>query len=476
MLRRTARLWALSLLFVCVRALPAQQAAQQVSPLAPPANIQKMAERTELLGNELGTMWTFENAPLDYWKQTYGFTATKEWLDHVRLSSVRFGESCSSSFVSPNGLVLTNHHCARECVEANSKGGVDYVVSGFYAATRAEEKLCPGLFLDQLQEIENVTARVQGAAKPGATAQQIAEAQESVTSQIKDECEKPGKFACEVVSLYHGGQYQLYKYKRYSPVKLVFAPELQAGFFGGDPDNFTYPRYDLDVSFVRAYDESGSAPAKTPHYFQWRAEGAREGDLVFVTGNPGSTSRQITVAQVMYEREFRHPFIIQYLRIQRDLLKQMAAQGPEAEQQVRENIFEIENSLKAYEGEYTGLQDSLLLGQKVKWEREFRTRVDADANLKAQYGDVWSKLTDIEAQKMYVSPRLNTSNPAWLGAPTLLYAYNLVRYVRAKDLPEAQRPEDLRGEAWQQLEQMLKTPDQPDPAISAALLRAHMEM
>ena len=145
-----------------------------------------MAERTELLGNELGTMWTFENAPLDYWKKQYGFTATKEWLDHVRLSSVRFGESCSSSFVSPNGLVLTNHHCARECVEANSKGGTDYVVSGFYAATRAEERLCPGLFLDQLQEIENVTPRVQGAAKPGATASQIAEAQELVTSQIKE--------------------------------------------------------------------------------------------------------------------------------------------------------------------------------------------------------------------------------------------------------------------------------------------------
>ena len=209
MQRRTARLLALTILFLSAGQLAAQQPARPAAPLEPPANIVRLSERTELLGNELGSMWTFENAPLDSWKKQYGFTATKEWLDHVRLSSVRFGESCSSSFVSPNGLVLTNHHCARECVEANSKAGIDYVVNGFYAATRNEEKLCPGLYLDQLIGIENVTTRVQGAAKPGATASQVAEAQEIVTSQIEDECEKTGQFACEVVSLYHGGQYQV---------------------------------------------------------------------------------------------------------------------------------------------------------------------------------------------------------------------------------------------------------------------------
>ncbi len=472
MQRRTARLLALTFLMLGARALPAQQPA----PLAPPANIAKMAERTELLGNELGTMWTFENAPLDYWKKQYGFTATKEWLDHVRLSSVRFGESCSSSFVSPNGLVMTNHHCARECVEANSKGGTDHVVSGFYAATRQEERLCPGLYLDQLIEIENVTPRVQVATKPGATASQIAEAQEIVTSQIEDECEKPGKYACEVVSLYHGGQYQLYKYRRFSPVKLVFAPELQAGFFGGDPDNFTYPRYDVDISFVRAYEADSTTAAKTEHYFKWRPEGAKENELVFVTGNPGSTSRQITFSEVMYERLYRHPFLIQLLQAQRALMQHIATMGPQAEQQVRQQLFEIENSLKSFEGQYAGLQDTALLARKLRWEREFRTKVNADPKLKTQFGDVWDKLGDIQLQKLRVSPRLNVSNPEFTGAPHVAFAAQIVEYLSEMAKPEAQRSEQYRGDKVKEVEQFLNTPVPVNPQIAESLLTLQLSM
>ncbi|HEX6559193.1 MAG TPA: S46 family peptidase, partial [Longimicrobiales bacterium] len=396
-------------------------------PLQPPAAALRVADRALLSGTELGTMWTFENAPVDYWKKQYSFTPSKDWLDHARLSSVRYGEYCSASFVSPNGLVITNHHCARECVEANSRDGTDHVEHGFYAATRAEEKLCPGLFLDQLVAVENVTTQVQAAR--GASDTEIGRAQSAAIDRLQQECEQQSKLTCQVVTLYHGGQYQLYKYKRYAPVKLVFAPELQAGFFGGDPDNFTYPRYDLDFSVVRAYDAGGSTPAQTPQYLHWRTDAPREGDLVFVTGNPGSTSRQITVSRVLYEREFRHPFLIQYLRAQRDLLEKLAAQGPQMEQQVRENLFEVSNSLKAYEGEYAGLQDSLLLGRKIRWERELRSRIQADANLRGQYGDVWDRLADLQIRKLQVSPRMNLSNAQWLGAPHLLYAYQLVRYV-----------------------------------------------
>ena len=371
--------------------------------------------------------------------------------------------------------MITNHHCARECVEANSQEGTDYVVKGFYAATRAEEKLCPGLFLDQLVDVENVTPRVQAAAQ-GANASAIAQAQGAAIEQLQNACAQQSKLTCQVVSLYHGGQYQLYKYKRYAPVKLVFAPELQAGFFGGDPDNFTYPRYDLDFSVVRAYDAAGNTPASTPHYFKWRTAPVGADELVFVTGNPGSTSRQITVARVMYEKEFRHPFLIQYLRAQRDLLKQIAAQGPQAEQQVRENLFEVENSLKSYEGQFAGLQDSLLLGQKIRWERELRNRVHADATLRSQYGDVWDRIADLQAQKVAVSAHLNLSNGQWLGAPHLLYAYQLVRYIRERAKPEAQRPEDLRGQNWAQLEGMLQNPGMPNPMISEALLTSHVQM
>lgn len=444
-------------------------------PLQPPSSVTRVADRAQLTGTELGTMWTFENAPLAYWQKEYNFAPTKEWLDHARLASVRYGEYCSASFVSPNGLVITNHHCGRECVEANSQEGTDYVVKGFYAATREQEKLCPGLYLDQLVDVENVTNRVQAAGRGGADTA-VARAQAAEIADIQKECAQEARLTCQVVTLYHGGQYQLYKYKRYSPVKLVFAPELQAGFFGGDPDNFTYPRYDLDFSVVRAYDADGKTPAKTPHYLKWRTNAIAEGDLVFVTGNPGSTSRQITFSRVMYERDFRHPFLIQYLRAQRDLLKQIAAQGPQAEQQVREQLFEVENSLKAQEGEYSGLQDSLLLGQKLRWERELRVRVANDATLRAQYGDVWDKIADLQVQKLQLSPRLNLANAQWLGAPHLLLASQLARYIREKDKPESQRPEDLRGQAWNELEAMVRNASGMNDAVSRALLVSHLQM
>ena len=236
-----------------------------------------------------------------------------------------------------------------------------------------------------------------------------------------------------MVSLYHGGQYQLYKYKRYSPVKLVFAPELQAGFFGGDPDNFTYPRYDMDISFVRAYEPDSTTAAKTEHYFKWRPDGAKADELVFVTGNPGSTSRQITFAEVMYEKLYRHPFLIQLLSAQRTLLQQIAKMGPQAEQQVRQQLFEIENSLKSFEGQYAGLSDTTLLARKLRWEREFRAKVNADPKLKAQYGNVWDKLADIQLQKLRTSPRLNVSIRDHRRAPDLAFAAQTDRKVHDRD-------------------------------------------
>ena len=474
MTRQLSRLFALSLCLAAAGSLAAQQRAG--TPLDPPADIQRMAARTTLLGNELGTMWTFENPPLDYWKREYNFTANKEWLDHVRLSSVRFGESCSASFVSPNGLVMTNHHCARECVEAISRQGTDHVVNGFYAATRGAEQLCPGLFLDQLIEIEDVTARVHGVARAGATASATAEAQEAETEKIEQECESKTKLECQVVSLYHGGQYQVYRYKRYSPVKLVFAPELQAGFFGGDPDNFTYPRYALDVSFVRAYEADSTTAAKTDHYFRYRAEGAPDGELVFVTGNPGSTSRQIPFSEVMYERLYRHPFLVQLLAGQRALLQQIASLSPQAEQQVRQQLFEIENSLKAFTGQNQGLQDTALLARKLRWEREFRDKIAANARLRSQYADVWDKLADIQLQKLRTSPRLNLTNPEFIGAPHIGFAAQLVEYLTEMRKPEAERAEQYRGDKLQAVEQLLNRPSQVNPMIAERLLALQIAM
>ncbi len=453
-------------------------AAQVQNPLDPPAAAQRVAERVPLQGNELGTMWTFDNAPLEYWKTRYNFTASKEWLDRARLSSVRYGESCSASFVSPDGLVMTNHHCARECVEAVSNQGADYVVNGFYAPLRRDEKLCPGLFLDQLIEIENVTPRVQGAAR-GATFSSPtakAQAQEETIGLIEEECEQRTRMTCEVVSQYQGAQYQLYKYKRYSPVKLVFAPELQAGFFGGDPDNFTYPRYNLDVSFVRAYQPDSTTALRTPNHFRWRAEGAREDELVFVIGNPGSTSRQVPFSEVMYERTYRLPFLIRVLSGQRQVLQQVSRISPQAEQQVRQQLFEIENNLKNFQGQFAGLQDSMLLGRKLRWEREFQQRVSADTKLRGEYGDVWNKMAELQTQKMRTSPRLNLANYEFINSPHITFAAQLVGYLTEMAKSEAQRSDEFRGERAAQTEQTLKSPIPVQPEIARSLLALQLSM
>jgi hypothetical protein len=401
------------------------------------------SRRAELTGRELGTMWTFENPPTSYWKDRYDFAPSREWLEHVRLSSVRYGQSCSSSFVSPDGLVMTNHHCARSCIEAVSTAETDYLEEGFYAETREDEKVCPGLHLDQLVEIREVTETVKAAAPEGAGDREIDEARQSAQDSIVDACESGSELQCQVVSLYHGGQFQLYKYRRYSPVKLVFAPELQAGYYGGDPDNFTYPRYALDVAFVRAYRPDSAEAVQPEHWLEWDPEGAEEGELVFLTGNPGSTSRLATVSQLEYEKEFRHPFLLDFLKEQRDFLQEIAERGPEAERQVRDRLFGIENSIKAFTGELDGLESPELMGRKIKWENEFQRQVRADAGLADEYGDVWSRLEEIQRKKLEVRPRLYLNDVGFIGAPHLATAGDLVTWIRESAKPAGERPEEL---------------------------------
>lgn len=440
----------------------------------PEPGLLRAAERIELRGNELGSMWTFENAPLDQWQDRYGFRPDAEWLEHVRLSSVRYGTFCSASFVSPEGLVMTNHHCARSCVEAVSNAQHDYVEDGFYAETREQEVVCPNLYLDQLAGIEDVTARVRAAT--GATDRETADAQQAMRTRIEEECEAATDFECQVVTLYHGGQYQLYRYRRYAPVKLVFAPELQAGFYGGDPDNFTYPRYALDVSFVRAYNPDGTTPASTdPHYFRWDEDGPDEGELVFITGNPGTTSRGFTVSQVLYERNIRHPFLVQAYTLRHEALQRWAARGPEQDRQVRQEVFSISNSLKAFGGQLGGLQDTLLMARKIRWESEFRDRVRADPELQRQYGDVWNRIAALQPRFMELRPRVWLYQPAFLGAPHEVLGNTLVNFVRQSALPEAERMQQFRGEGLERARTQLTT-QTLDPEYSIPLLANRLEM
>jgi len=436
---------------------PPKVVAESGGMLAPSAEAYALAEAVTLDGTEMGTMWTFENPPLDYWAETYGFRPTADWLEHARLSSVRYGGGCSASFVSPDGLVMTNHHCARGCVDAVANEGEDFLVNGFKAKSRSDERVCPNLFLDQLIEIDDITDRIHGVAQAGMTDEEISEAQASLSEELATQCEADSGLECQVVNLFHGGQYKMYKFQRFQPVKLVFAPELQAGFFGGDPDNFVYPRYNLDITFVRAYEADGTTPASTPHYFEWDPDGAAEGELVFVTGNPGSTARQITLSQYMYEREIWHPMILDFFDQRLEILHEIQRTDPERGRAMQNMIFGYENTQKLYRGELKGLRSTDLTAKKIRWEEEFKAAVAADPALQAEYGDVWNNLSKIQQQKAKLAPTVYMNNPGFLGASQhLATAGMLQQYVTEMAKPAAERSPQFQGEAAGQMRGQLE--------------------
>ncbi|MDP2479994.1 MAG: S46 family peptidase, partial [Candidatus Palauibacterales bacterium] len=413
---------------------------------------------------------------LDYWKARYGFEPSPSWLQHVRLASLRFGQICSASFVSPDGLVMTNHHCSRDCVSAVSPTDSDYVANGFYAPTRADEKLCPDLYLDQLVAITNVTDSVRGVTPAGAGDEAVAEARDSAEARLERRCEDGPQVHCQVVNLYHGGQFQLYRYHRYAPVKLVFAPELQAGYFGGDDDNFTYPRFALDVAFFRAYAPDSTEPIHPENYFRWDSSGPDEGEAVFLTGNPGSTDRLATVSELLYEGRYQHPFRLQYFHEIADFYREIEQRNPAAARQIRERLFEIENTIKSYTGELKGLRDADLMGEKLAWERAFRDSVASNPALKRKYGDVWDRVARIAREKLDIAAARTLDDPGFLGSPYVSLAGELVDYVRYHGQPADSLPEGLTSERIQQMGQHLRSGVSPDPGTSARILRIRLDL
>ena len=336
-------------------------------------------------------MWTFNDFPSAKVQQKYGFAPTREWLDHLRLSSVRIAGGCSASVVSASGLVMTNHHCARSCIEAVSGlAQKDYNRDGFFAKTQGDEARCPGMELNQLVDIANVTARVQESTR-GIAADRFADAQKSELAEIEKQCATSDEFRCEVVSLYRGGRYDLYRYRRLQDIRLVFAPEDAIGFFGGDPDNFTFPRYDLDVSFVRIYDRDGK-PLSTDHHLAWSDGSLREGEPTFVSGNPGGTSRTKTLAQIEDDRDARLPRLMNYASELRGYLTAYQHRGDEQKRHSQQLLFGIENWLKAMKGQHAALADKAFIAQLAASEQAFRAKVTANAELARTYGAVWDRI------------------------------------------------------------------------------------
>lgn len=397
-------------------------------------------------------MWLFNAFPKDKVKANYGFEPSQEWLDHVRLSSAR-APNGSSSLVSADGLIFTNHHIAQGCIHDLSTGGKDYMKSGFYAPTKADEPKCPGVEFLVLQGIEDVTAKVNAASNPGMSSAEVGKAQREVMSNLEKDC-SVNRLRCDVVTLYSGALYHLYKYKKYSDIRLVMAPEFDIAFFGGDPDNFEYPRYDLDISFFRAY-ENGE-PAKIDNYLKWSKTGIQEGDLVFVSGHPGRTSRLLTMDQMEFLRDYQYPMMMASFANRIAMLQNYAAQSPENARQAESVLFGTQNSAKAYIGYDGGLHDKGLMDKKAAAEKSLRSFVSSDSKRQQEFGDPWSEISKaVNVQREIYRPYNYLEDLGGFRGSLADYARTIVRATAEKEKINGERLRGYQDSALPSLEQRL---------------------
>jgi hypothetical protein len=416
-------------------------------------------------------MWTFDNPPLVQLREKYGFTPTEAWLDHVRLSSVRLNDGGSGSFVSPHGLVLTNHHVARGQLQKNSSAEHDYIRDGFYAATPEEEMKSPDLEVNVLVSMENVTGRVQAAVRKAGKAADEFAARKTEIAAIESESLKTTGLRSDVVTLYQGGEYWLYRYRKYTDVRLVFAPEQQTAFFGGDPDNFTYPRYDLDMALFRVY-ENGK-PLESANYLHWNKEGAKENELVFTSGHPGSTSRLDTMAQLEAQRDLLFPLVIKLVGSRLDALRKYSAEGSEQARQAGSQIFFLENSLKAERGVYQGLLDKNVMAAKQKDETGFHAKVTANPQWAAAYGGAWDALAEAERK---FGTRVKERYFHLIDSQIATLAMNIVQLVAEEKKPDGERLPGYHEAQLDSLRFSLFSPAPVYPGMEIARMTAALEL
>jgi hypothetical protein len=415
-------------------------------------------------------MWLYNEAPKEKIKAKYGFELTQQWLDHVRLSSVRFNNGGSGSFVSADGLTFTNHHVGAGCVQQLSSEGHDYIKTGFYAKTQAEEAKCPNLELNELVGIEDVTDKVNAGVKPEMSAADAGQAQRAAMSQIEKDCGTATGLRCDVVTFYSGQVYNLYKYKKYTDVRLVFAPEFDAAFFGGDPDNFTYPRYDLDITFFRVYEDGH--PAHLDNYLRWSRTGVKDGDLIFVSGHPGQTNRLQTMAQLEFTRDVGYPMVLATLKHRIALLQDFSKQSEENARIAKEDIFGFQNSQKAITGYESGLVDKSLMDVKAADEAKLRAFYKADAK-NAGSPDPWEEIAQAMKVQRDIYPQLTYLERLRgfvLGPGLPQMARTLVRAAEEKPKPNGDRLREFRDSALPSLEQQLFSTAPVYKSLETALL------
>lgn len=415
-------------------------------------------------------MWAFDNLPLRLWKERYNFEPTQEWIDNVRLASVRL-EGGSGSFVSPDGLLITNQHVASGQLAKLSTKERDLVKNGFYARTQAEELKTPDLEANVLVSFENVTERVQSAAKAGGSDREAnAQRRAAITAIEKDSTDKTG-LKSEVISLYSGGEYWLYRFKKYTDVRLVFAPEEQIAAFGGDYDNFTFPRHDLDITFLRAYENG--VPAKTPNYLKFSEKGAQDGEFVIASGNPGSTARLLTLSQLRYQRDVGNPLQQKIWTLRRDILETYAKRGDEQRRQASGGIRSFNNSLKRLAGQQEGLLNPRMFAKKETEEKALKDELAKKPELQKLYAPAWEQLEKAYTEMPKMSNRLAFSNlsPSRLA----IIAQQLVRYSEEIKKPNDQRYPEFSDARIAALKSNLLSPAPIYPDLEEAALTAWLE-
>lgn len=424
---------------------------------------------------DFGKMWTFDDVPVDYFEKEYGFKPSDEWLEDVQKSALQFGGGCSGAFVSEDGLIMTNHHCVRGYLTRIQKENEDLLKNGFYAEDLSNERKVPGAYVDRLVLIKDVTEQINKAIKEGKSDEEKVNKREEKISELEKQYSEETGLECKVVTLYNGGKYSLYGYRRYNDIRLVMVPEFQMASTGWDWDNFTYPRYELDFAFLRAYNENGE-PVKNENFFEWSDGGAGEGDPILVVGRPGNTDRLLSVAQLKYFRDYTYPNVLHLLNGIYEAYYKMYQKYPERESELLNRIMGVGNGRKAYAGMLQGLKDDYLMQHKVDFENDLKEKVKSDSELNEKYGDLWQKIDKaIEDLKKYSNEYDAFRMPGY-GKPVYFgIAEDLVKLAEQKKLSNEEREPAFKEEHLDSTVSSIY-PSDFDAELQKHLLHAKIEL
>ncbi|MCX7876406.1 MAG: S46 family peptidase [Melioribacteraceae bacterium] len=411
-----------------------------------PLNAQLNLDTVKFQKHDNGKQWAFDYPPVDYLKKTYNLKTNEEWFEDIRLSALRL-PGCTSSFVSEDGLMMTNHHCARGLLERLKKEGEDLIKDGFFAKTLAEERKIPNYYADQLVLIKDVTEDIHNAEKEGTTVKEKAEKKKAKIKELSDKYQKETGLQIQIIPLFNGGKYSLYGYKRYTDIRLVFAPEMQVAYFGGDYDNFTYPRYNLDCTFYRAYEND--KPVKSTNYFKFSLNGIEPGEPIFTVGNPGTTNRLKTVAQLEFARDITYrnnAFLFDsYYYALEDLKKEDPSRAKEFE----DLRVQLGNSQKVISTTLKGLKDPYVYAKKVDFQKKLQEAVNKNSSLKEKYGKVWENIESTRNEARKIAPQMASFSfvqNRMFGSRYFGMAKSLLDVAKELQKPEDQRAAQYKAE------------------------------